>query len=63
MAVLNDVAAVPNRIIDAIDNVVESGVKEQFDIHLTLFGREIGIKVEVALLHKTTPPKPPTAVQ
>lgn len=50
--VLTEVAALPNQVIKAIDNVVETGMKEQFDIHLTLFGRKIGVKVEVSLLSK-----------
>jgi hypothetical protein len=49
---LQKVADVPNQIIKAADNVIETGMKETFDISFTVFGRKIGVAVEVSLLSK-----------
>lgn len=49
---LQKVADVPNQIIKAADNVIETGLQEEFDVHFTVFGRKIGVKVQVSLLSK-----------
>jgi len=50
--VLQTVAALPNQVLKSVDNVIETGLSEEFDIHMTLFGRKIGVKVQVSLLSK-----------
>lgn len=49
---LQKVAEIPNQIIKAADSVIETGMKEKFDISFTVFGRKIGVAVEVSLLSK-----------
>lgn len=49
---LETVAAVPNKIIKAADSVLETGMKEKFEVSFTVFGRKIGVSVEVSLLSK-----------
>ncbi len=45
----------PNQVASAADKVIETGLKERFDISFTVFGRKIGVAVEVSLLEKTGP--------
>lgn len=54
-APLETIAAVPNQIINAADSVIATGETSKFDLTLTLFGRKIGVNVEVFLLAKDGP--------
>ena len=50
MAVLKEVAALPNAVIESLDKVVETGLNEKIEFSVTLFGRKYGVRTEIWLM-------------
>lgn len=49
---LERIADVPKDILKAVDSVVDTGEQSKIDFTVTIFGRKIGVNIEVFLLAK-----------
>ncbi len=58
-SVLTQIVGFISRMIDGIFHVLNNGVDQNLNLHLSIFGREVGIEVHIKLL--TAGPAAPAA--